>query len=552
MKNTKDKRYRGHAPSLDKILSADEISQILSFLKHDDAFNFALSCKNNLESVTAIARNSNPVTTTEPWSLYEALKLRRCITLQSSSDAVDLLMAITKRNVTLSKLSTNMHLKLKNVTDTGRKEDVNIDNLFDILTLATGGTIVLPSRTKHDKMLVTREFPVVVGHELTELKNKQIWLEPTDVLYILSCTPNLRSFESIVVSDRYANHCINRDSCAYHNCEASGPIALPLFVELHTLCISSEDCVFPESDLVMLLQLTPNLTELHYTYDSYDLLTDDFLNVLVKNTPKLKSLKLDSDEEDELSPCAFTDKAFVQFFKMCKIEKLDIIYQVQDNNWMSNIGQHGQALKSLELHGANDDGYQIPVRFGGGVVSSLEKLVLDRGWAEADEEFYKSVLTTFPNIKTLEIGNMDISIDPYLSTILVHGLELKSVQLDLINENSREDLFVLQRSILQKKNLQKIALGIESECFDKEILKSHVCESVTSYRGPLHNSQNYLEAFWRTFPNLRVLKVFNRMAEPINKEFFNDRVHWPQLEEFTYSSAQGSFTIEGINHAKRW
>ncbi len=90
-------------------------------------------------------------------------------------------------------------------------------------------------------------------------------------------------------------------------------------------------------------------------------------------------------------------------------------------------------------------------------------------------------------------------------------------------------------------------MGIESECFDKKMLKLHVCESVSSYRGPLHNSQSYLEAFWKA--NAR---VFNHTKEPINKDFFNDRVHWPQLEEFTYSSAQGSFTIDGINHAKRW
>jgi hypothetical protein len=104
-------------------------------------------------------------------------------------------------------------------------------------------------------------------------------------LYILSCTPNLRSFEhSIVAPDRYANHCIITDSCAYHNSELQGPIALPQFVELHTLRISSEDCVFRNS--ILLLQLTPNLTELYYSYDIYDLLTDDFLHFLAKNAPK--------------------------------------------------------------------------------------------------------------------------------------------------------------------------------------------------------------------------------------------------------------------------
>jgi uncharacterized protein YaaQ len=107
---------------------------MLGFLKHDNTFNFALSCKNNLESVTATVRNSNTVTTT---AFYEALKLRRCISLQSS-DAVDLVMAITKRDVKLSKLSTNMHLKLKNTTEIGCTENVNIDNLFDILGFSNG------------------------------------------------------------------------------------------------------------------------------------------------------------------------------------------------------------------------------------------------------------------------------------------------------------------------------------------------------------------------------------------------------------------------------
>jgi hypothetical protein len=81
----------------------------------------------------------------------------------------------------------------------------------------------------------------------------------------------------------------------------------------------------------------------------------------------------------------------------------------------------------------------------------LKKLVLDRGWADAVEEFYKSVLTTFPNIKALEIGKMDSSFDPYLSTILVHGLALESAQLDLINEGSREDFFALRNISYRRK-----------------------------------------------------------------------------------------------------
>jgi hypothetical protein len=543
------KRHHKEAITLEK-LSTDEISQILQYLNHKNAFHFALSCSSIYDSVCTVARNHNPITMTEPWSLTKALHLRKGIRLVKSQEAADLIDLIMKNQVKISQLSTRFKTRKNTKLDGYDTKGVNmhIDAMLDLFSTTTQGTVDLLSRTKHDADYIIRSFPITVGHELTHISAHAMLLMEHDVLSMLHYTPNVESLSIDICSDRPVRNCL-KTKCSFHE-RPPAPVILPQLQYLHTAHFNSDFCGLSMKTFKRILKATPNLTELQYSYDYDEPPTDEDLAYIAIHLPNLKSLKLFSNDS-ELSDSAITDSGLIQLFKTCKIERLDIMYKMGDNmEWVANLGEYGKSLKSLSIYCENGD--QGLLKFGGVALLHCTELNLGGIWHE-DDTFSQSIVTTFPNLKKLDTSRIKTS-SKELHITLTQELELEHVSLCLTRNFDAHDK--ISKNLLRKKNLKRIQISGEGSgmlLFTRKLLEKHVCESVTHYCGPVKDTTLYMYSLSKTFPNLRSLNIRNPITKTMPKfnilECLLDRTYFPNLEEFNVD-AYTQFAIPGLKRIK--
>jgi hypothetical protein len=546
-----NKRHHKEAIMLEK-LSTDEISQIIQFLNHKNAFHFALSCSSIYDSVCAVARNHNPITMPEPWSLTKALHLRKGIRLVKSQEAADLIDLITKNQVKISQLSTRFKTRKNTKLDGYDSQGVNIhiDAILDLFSTTTGGTVDLLSRTKHDADYIIRSVPITVGHELTHISAHAMLLTERDVLSMLHYTPNLQWLSIDICSDRPVRNCL-KTQCGFHE-KLPAPVVLPQLQYLHTAHFNSDFCGLSMKTFKRILKATPSLTELQYSYDYDEPPTDEDLAYIASHLPNLKSLKLFNNNDSEMSDSAITDSGLIHLFKTCKIERLDIMYKMGDNlEWIANLGEYGKSLKSLSIYCENGD--QGILKFGGAALVHCTELTLGGIWHE-DDTFSQSIVATFPNLKKLDTSGMKTA-SKGLNITLTQELELEQVSLCLTRNFDVHSK--ISNNLLQKKNLKRIAVSGEGSkllLFTRELLEKHVCESVTHYCGPVKDTTLYMYTLSKTFPNLRSLNIRNPITKTMPKfnilECLLDRTYFPNLEEFDVD-AYTQFSIPGLKRIKK-